>query len=87
MLVSTSGAGNDIVLTLVNAPGSNLAYSGKTTATGNRNTLISGSAAVTAIAGEEITLRNGSSQSITLERVAGTGANGFVSSMTVVRLT
>ena len=87
VLAASGAIGDDIVLTLTNETGTNLAYSGKKFETAGGSELISGSAVVTAAAGDVITLRNSSSQSITLSDVIGTGANGFVSSMTVVRLT
>ena len=86
VLASAAEVGNDIVFTLTNEAGTNLAFSGKKFETAGGGELVSGSAAVTAAAGDTITLRNGSSQSVTLSDVVGPGANGFVSSMTVVRL-
>ena len=77
----------DVVLTLTNATGGSIAHSGATAQENANNTLISGAAVVTAIEGEEVTLRNTSGRSIVLEVVSGSTTDGVGASMTVVRLT
>ena len=87
VLVDVDSGSADVVLTLTNATGGSIAHSGATAQENANNTLISGAAVVTAIEGEEVTLRNTSGRSIVLEVVSGSTTDGFGASMTVVRLT
>ena len=87
VLVDVDSGSADVVLTLTNATGGSIAHSGATAQENANNTLISGAAVVTAIEGEEVTLRNTSGRSIVLEVVSGSTTDGFGAGMTVVRLT
>lgn len=87
VLVDVDSGSADVVLTLTNATSGSIAHSGATAQENANNTLISGAAVVTAIEGEEVTLRNTSGRSIVLEVVSGSTTDGFGAGMTVVRLT